>query len=217
MHWRSMARICANADFATRRELLERWHRASRPALTDLSELLDLKTKDELTAKWRDTRADAIEGMMLKRRSSAYLPGRREGPLVQVEARAADTRLRTDVCAARFRQTVVAVFRLHLWHMAPITGRRRTNWYRLARPTRAIQTRNSSELIAGFAPTRQTASGPYARSRRAWCWKLPLTPSITRAATSPAWPCGFPASIASAGTSRQLRPTRLETLLQLIV
>ena len=45
--------------------------------------------------------------------------------MVQVEARAADTRLRADVCPARLRQALVLLLRLHLRRLADRRRRRR--------------------------------------------------------------------------------------------
>ena len=67
------------ADLTARRAELEQWHGTARPAHTDLSEQLALANKDALQTLWRETRAAAIEGLMLKRRSSPYLSGRVKG------------------------------------------------------------------------------------------------------------------------------------------
>ena len=58
--------------------------------------------------------AEAVEGVMLKRRDAPYLPGRPKGPVVEMEARSAHHRCRADVCAARPRQALVLLFGLHV-------------------------------------------------------------------------------------------------------
>jgi DNA ligase 1 len=62
-----------------RRARLEAWHGAVKPPLTDLSPLVVADTRDALEAVWQSTRGIGIEGMMLKRRDSPYLPGRPKG------------------------------------------------------------------------------------------------------------------------------------------
>ena len=65
--------------FSERRARLESWHAEARPPRTDISPLLDIETKDALQQIWSDTRGNAIEGLMLKRRESPYLAGRPRG------------------------------------------------------------------------------------------------------------------------------------------
>ena len=65
--------------FIARRARLESWHVTTKPPLTDISDLVAFDSFDALTAIWNDTRADGIEGLMLKRRDSAYQAGRVRG------------------------------------------------------------------------------------------------------------------------------------------
>jgi DNA ligase 1 len=62
-----------------RRHRLECWHAAIQPPRTDVSEIISCATRNELEAIWQSTRGCGIEGMMLKRRDSPYLPGRPKG------------------------------------------------------------------------------------------------------------------------------------------
>jgi DNA ligase-1 len=65
--------------FAERRERLERWLAARKPPRLDLSPVLDFDSWDAA----RTLRADAppvVEGLMLKRADSVYVPGRPKGP-----------------------------------------------------------------------------------------------------------------------------------------
>jgi DNA ligase-1 len=65
--------------FDARRARLEAWHAQVRPRRMDLSELIPFADVAEL-ARIRDgARAAAIEGLMLKRADSAYMPGRPRG------------------------------------------------------------------------------------------------------------------------------------------
>ena len=65
--------------FTQRRARLETWHRKTPPPLTDISPLVSFTTFDALRELWSAARADGIEGLMLKRRDSAYQAGRVKG------------------------------------------------------------------------------------------------------------------------------------------
>jgi len=65
--------------FDARRARLEAWHARVGPARTDLSELIPFSGFDDLARLRAEARATAIEGLMLKRGDSAYLPGRVKG------------------------------------------------------------------------------------------------------------------------------------------
>ncbi len=65
--------------FDARRARLEAWFAAHRPARMDLSPLIAFAALDELAALRETARAASIEGLMLKRGDSAYVPGRPKG------------------------------------------------------------------------------------------------------------------------------------------
>ena len=65
--------------FDERRARLEAWHGLHQPGLSDVSAMIAFEGFDELTALWSGARLEAIEGLMLKRRDSAYLTGRVKG------------------------------------------------------------------------------------------------------------------------------------------
>ena len=62
-----------------RRARLEAWFARVRPPRFDLSEVIPFGTLAELEAVRAGARAASIEGLMLKRRDSAYVPGRVKG------------------------------------------------------------------------------------------------------------------------------------------
>ena len=66
-------------SFDDRRRHLAEWHARTRPPLSDLSEVLPVPTREELSRVWEGTRGIGIEGLMLKRRASPYLAGRVKG------------------------------------------------------------------------------------------------------------------------------------------
>ncbi len=65
--------------FDARRARLEAWFARTRPACMDLSELIPFDTMDDLATLREGARAATIEGLMLKDRTSPYLPGRPKG------------------------------------------------------------------------------------------------------------------------------------------
>ncbi len=65
--------------FDRRRAHLEAWYARTRPARMDLSEVIAFASMEELAGIRAGTRAASIEGLMLKRRDSAYVPGRPKG------------------------------------------------------------------------------------------------------------------------------------------
>ena len=65
--------------FDERRAHLETWFALHRPERMDLSPLIPFRSIGELSALRDGTRAASIEGLMLKRGDSAYVPGRPKG------------------------------------------------------------------------------------------------------------------------------------------
>jgi DNA ligase-1 len=65
--------------FDARRAHLEAWFAREGPARMDLSDLIAFRTMEELAEIRAGTRAASIEGLMLKRADSAYVPGRVKG------------------------------------------------------------------------------------------------------------------------------------------
>jgi DNA ligase-1 len=65
--------------FDARRARLEDWYARTRPPLMDLSPLIRFADLAELSAIRDGARAASIEGLMLKRGDSPYLPGRPKG------------------------------------------------------------------------------------------------------------------------------------------
>ncbi|GAC1343314.1 MAG: cisplatin damage response ATP-dependent DNA ligase [Acetobacteraceae bacterium] len=65
--------------FDARRARLEAWMEEHKPPRMTLSELIPFASIEELAAKRDGARAASIEGLMLKRADSAYVPGRPKG------------------------------------------------------------------------------------------------------------------------------------------
>jgi DNA ligase-1 len=66
--------------FEARRARLEAWHARIGPRRMDLSPMIPFRAWEELAEHRAGAREAAIEGLMLKRADSAYVPGRPKGP-----------------------------------------------------------------------------------------------------------------------------------------
>ena len=66
--------------FDERRGRLEDWFDRTRPSRLDLSEMVPFTTWDDLAVHRAENTAVGVEGLMLKRRESSYVPGRPKGP-----------------------------------------------------------------------------------------------------------------------------------------
>jgi DNA ligase-1 len=66
-------------QWGERRARLEGWHARLRPPRTDISPLIGVADKPALRKLWEATRENGTEGIMLKRRDSAYVVGRPKG------------------------------------------------------------------------------------------------------------------------------------------
>ncbi len=67
-------------SFEQRRAKLDGWFARTQPKLMDLSPLIPFDSWDGLGQLRADARANGIEGLMLKRADSIYVPGRPKGP-----------------------------------------------------------------------------------------------------------------------------------------
>ena len=65
--------------FDARRARLEQWFARTKPGRMDLSAMIPFESTDDLATLRAGTRAALIEGLMLKRRDSLYVPGRPKG------------------------------------------------------------------------------------------------------------------------------------------
>ena len=117
--------------FAERRARLEALVGRLKTSRIDISPLIPFTTWKELTAARADPAtagagedAEAVEGVMLKRRDARLSPRPAERAMVEVEARPARDRRRADVCAARPRQALVVLFRLYVRRVARGRDRR---------------------------------------------------------------------------------------------
>lgn len=66
-------------SFTKRRDRLEQWFACHGPERADLSELVSFGSFGTLAEMWAQTRGKSIEGLMIKRKASAYLAGRPKG------------------------------------------------------------------------------------------------------------------------------------------
>lgn len=69
-----------NMPFDVRRERLENWYARLQPPRMRLSELISFQDFSELAKRRENARSEGIEGLMLKKADSLYVPGRPRGP-----------------------------------------------------------------------------------------------------------------------------------------
>ena len=157
-----------------------------RPTRMDLSELIRFSSLDELMVLRDGARAASIEGLMLKRGDSAYVPGRVKGLWWKWKR---DPLTVDAVLMYASAATASAAATIPTIRSAFGAG---TNSCRWARRISASPTRSWCFSIAGSAITRWRASARCGRSRRRWCWKWRLTrrsfqpPQIRRGDAVPA-------------------------------
>ena len=204
--------------FAERRARLEAWHgkamrrRAptSRPCV-DFG--FDQRARGAVGRSARD-RHRRIDAEAPRQPLSRRAP---QGPLVQMEARAAHARRRADVCAAGQRQALVLLFRLYVRRLAGRRRAARPSSFRSASPISASPTRSCASSTRSCAITRWTVSGPCARSSPSSCSRWPSIRCIARRGTNPASPCAFPRIHRIRWDKPAEEADRLETLTAMIV
>jgi DNA ligase-1 len=194
--------------FTERRTRLEAWHAATHPLRTDLSPLIPAQSKDELQRLWAATRETGIEGIMLKRRDSPYVAGRPKGlwwkwkraPLTL------DCVLMYAQRGSGKRSSYYSDYTFGTWREAEGGGQELVPWASYF----GFTIRSCWRSTLGAQPYVESF-GPCAPSSPGWCSRLPSTPCIARPATSPASPCAFPATTASAGTIPPPKPIACDT------
>ena len=202
--------------FFERRTRLENFVQKLDDPRIDLSPVIAFDSWNALTAARKDSAsagagedAEAVEGVMLKRRDAAYLPGRPKGQWWKWKR---DPHLIDAVLM--YAQRGHGKRSSYYWTIRSGSGRRErtaSSWCRSARPISASPTKSCCRSIASSAATPPKSSDPFGTwctSRiRGWCWKSPSRACNARRGTNPALRCGFPASTGCAGTSRRARPT----------
>ena len=168
--------------FAERRTRLETFIAELDDARIDLSPTIAFNDWDALTAARADPAgagagddAEAVEGVMLKRRDAPYLPGRPRGQWWKWKRDPHSDRCGADVCAARPRQALILLLGLYVRGLD--LGRRGEELVRSAKPISASPTRSccrSTASCAATPPKNSGRSGMWCMSRiRGWCWKSP--------------------------------------------
>jgi DNA ligase 1 len=101
-------------SWSERRSRLEALIAGLDPERFDYSETIEAPDFESLEKIREGARDSAIEGVMLKRRDSAYVAGRRVGLWYKWKRRSAYCRLRADVRCSRKRQKIFLLFRFHV-------------------------------------------------------------------------------------------------------
>ena len=200
--------------FVERRARLETFIKKLDDPRIDLSPTVAFDSWDALTAARADPAsagagedAEAVEGVMLKRRDALYLPGRPKGQWWKWkrDPHLIDAVLMYAQRGHGKRSSYYSDYTFGVW------TDRTANWCRSARPISASPTRSCCRSTVSSAATPPKNSDPCAMSctsrTRAWCWKSPSRGWRARRGTNPASRCGFRASTGCAGTSRHARPT----------
>ncbi len=188
--------------FDIRRARLEQWFARTRPARMDLSAMIPFGSVGELAAVRDGARAAAIEGLMLKRGDSAYVPGRPKGlwwkwkrdPLT------IDAVMMYAQRGHGKRSSFYSDYTFGLWRedgaLVPVG--------------KAYSGFTDAELLVldrWSATTPPTASARCARWSKGWCWRSPSMPPNCPAGTNPAWPCASRGWRGCGWTSRRQRRT----------
>ena len=111
-------------SFLQRREALHHWFEKHHPERMQLSALLSFDRMETL-ARYRSTanrkEDNYIEGLMLKRKSSPYIPGRPKGHWYKWKRDPLNVDAVLMLCPAGLGQAFIFLFRLHI---RPVGGRR---------------------------------------------------------------------------------------------
>ena len=151
--------------WAERRKRLEAFAAGLDPERFDLSQLIEADSFEALEEMRGGARDEAIEGLMLKRRDSPYVGGRRAGLWYKWkrDPLTADCVLMYAQRGSGKRSSFYSDFTFGCWTEERRAAARRQGLFRLhrrgiemARPVRS-------------RPHRSSASGRCARSTRAWC------------------------------------------------
>ena len=203
--------------FAERRTKLETFVKKLDDPRIDLSPTIPFESWEALRAARANPAdagagedADAVEGVMLKRRDALYLPGRPKGQWWKWKRPSAHHRRRADVCPARPRQALIFLFGLHVRCLDQGRDRRRAGagrqgLFRLHRrgvaADRPLRPPQHHREIRPRPPCRARGEpGPGAGSRLRRAAALAPAQIRHRDAVSP-HPPGYD------GTNRRARPT----------
>jgi len=202
--------------FAERRARLEAFVARLDDSRVDLSPTIAFDSWDELTAARKNPAsagagedAEAVEGVMLKRRDALYLPGRPKGQWWKWkrDPHIIDAVLMYAQRGHGKRSSYYSDYTFGVW----TTGE---DGEQLVPVGKAYFGFTDEELLQIDRFVRRNTIENSARCARwctspirAWCWKSPSRACNARRGTNPAWRCGFPASTVCAGTSLRARPT----------
>ena len=153
--------------------------------------------------------AEAVEGVMLKRRDALYLPGRPKGQWWKWkrDPHLIDAVLMYAQRGHGKRSSYYSDYTFGVWttgdggeQLVPV-GKAYFGFTdeELLQIDRFVR-RNTTEK---FGPVGMWCTSPI----RGWCWKSLSRAWRARRGINPAWRCGFRASAVCAGTSRRARPT----------
>jgi ATP-dependent DNA ligase len=200
--------------FAERRERLAAFVARLGDPRVDLSPAIAFAGWDALAAARADPAtagagadAEAVEGVMLKRRDSVYVPGRPKGPWWKWKRDpfTVDAVLMYAQRGHGKRSSYYSDYTFGVWktgdngdELVPV-GKAYFGFTdeELKRIDRFVR----DNTVERFGPVREVGR------TRAWCSRWRSRACSARHGTSPASPCAFRASVGCAGTSPRARPT----------
>ena len=220
--WPTAKRICASCRSPSGASGSKHFVARLDDPRIDLSPLVRFATWDDLAAaRARSGRggagadAEAVEGVMLKRRDAPYRARPAEGPWWKWKRDPfiVDAVLMYAQRGHGKRSSYYSDYTFGVWTRGEErrrAGPGRQGLFRLHR-------RGAAADRPLRAPQHHRALRPGARGRarsraRAWCWRSRSRDCSARPGTNPASPCASRASAGCAGTSRRGEADRLETL-----
>src|SRR5579872_643672 len=202
--------------FSARRERLEAFVARLNSPRVDLSPMVGFAAWDDLVAARKDPAtagagadAAAVEGVMLKRRASAYLPGRPTGPWWKWKRDPfiIDAVLMYAQRGHGKRSSYYSDYTFGVW----TRGEAGDELVPVGKAYFGFTDEECCRSTALSAATPPSVSVRCAKSCmkpvRVWCWKSRSRDCNVRRGTSRAWQCAFRGSTGCAGTSRRARPT----------
>ncbi len=188
--------------FDERRRHLEIWFGEQQPVRMDLSDLVPFDSWEELAGQRSENLTVGVEGLMLKRSDSAYLPGRPKGPWFKWkrDPHLIDAVLMYAQRGHGKRSSFYSDYTFGVWRGKEIVPVGKAYFGFTDEELQQLDKWVRNNGTERFGPVR-------AVKQELVCLRSRLKDCSAPRATSRASLCGFPASHASAGTNPPPKPT----------
>ena len=189
--------------FDARRARLEAWFARVQPVRMDVSPLIAFSSLEELSALRLGARAASMEGIMLKRADSPYVPGRPKGLWWKWkrDPHTIDAVLMYAQRGHGKRSSFYSDYTFGVWKDEELVP--------VGKAYFGFTDEELAWLDRWVRTTPSRASVRCGRWRSLLFWKWRSMPRNYPAGISRVWPCDFPALPASARTSLPPKPTSL--------